>query len=110
MRKFLATRKASSKVAAAGTGCFRHEITLLYFRAGGLPAVFGRDGCALAFPFSQAHSIRAPETNRAGKGIAESFPHPFRQARGFSSRQTKIFRHPFFVFLSLFLCFAFPFS
>jgi hypothetical protein len=81
MRKFLATRKASSKVAAAGTGCFRHEITLFHFRADGLPASFQRNRRALAQPkaFGETNTRSAAETNRAGEADAKSLSHAGRK-------------------------------
>ena len=110
MRKFLATRKASSKVAAAGTGCFRHEITLFYFRAGVLPASFERNRRALAVAQPQAcgeaHARSAPETHRTGQADAQGLPYPFRQAGAITPLKTETFRDSIFLFRFLSCCFT----
>ena len=101
MRKFLATRKASSKVGAPQ---LLHENTSLHFRAAALPGRLGLLRHAFSHSDSDAKTEIAFKTNRACKAFAESVPHSFRKAHHFPSDQTKIFPVYFRVSLSLF-CF-----
>ena len=112
MRKFLATRKASSKVGAPQL----HENTSLHFRAAALPRHLGLQRHANGHSDTDAKIETASETNRAGEADAESVPHALRQAHLVPSGQTKIFPlsfrvfHPLFRFLCLSLCFPETFA
>lgn len=89
-----------------------HEITLLYFRAGDLPAALGRSRRAFAYPHSQARGEadtgRSAQTNRTCKAPAKSISNPLRKAGPLSAGQTKIFRIPIRLSCFFSLCFSFP--
>jgi hypothetical protein len=85
-----------------------HEITLLHFRAGSLPAALGHNRRALAYPYARSEAFSATEANRTREANVKGFPHTLRQAIRISPGQTKIFRFPFRLSRFLSLCFPFP--
>src|SRR5712671_1328345 len=104
MRKFLATRKASSKVGAvdravpcsmlvwrqgrislaspggAADPPIIHEITSLHFRAAALPRSLAPRRGALSDANADGNTGVASKTHRPGEAFGKAVPHAFRQA------------------------------
>ena len=97
--------KRRLRLAPQELAAFRHEITLLHFRAGGLPAAFQRNSRALPFSYSQllreADASAAVETNRPGQADGKSVPDALRKTLRLCAAQTKSFSHSLFRFLPL---------
>src|SRR6266403_1064123 len=107
MRKFLATRKASSKVGAPQ---LLHEITSLHFRAAAFPGDLRLLRHAVSHSDANAKTFPAPQANRTGETVAKSVPHSFPKARRLRPLETKVFSLSLRPRVSLFrfLCLSFP--